>query len=60
MELIDMKNVGVVMCSEEQVSAAEAVGENIGKVTTEIMDDVMSVLKGVIGGKVINSDKYVM
>ncbi len=42
------------------MSAVETISENVGKITSEAFDDVMSILKKVIGGKVVNSDKYVM
>ena len=60
MRLVDMKNIGVVMCSEEQCAAVDAVGENVGHVTTEFVNDAKLLLGKIIGSKIVNTDKYVM
>lgn len=60
MRFIDIKNVGIVTCSEEQVFAVETVGVNIGRITTEQFKDTVQLLGELAGVNAINTEKYVM
>ncbi len=52
--LVDLKNIGAVVCSEEQIAAVKTVGTNIGEITTEPIENLISLIE------VINAEKYVM
>ncbi len=58
--LVDMKNIGTVVCSEEQTAAVETVGVNIGGITNKPVRGMMSALGESMRNKVVNTEKYVM
>lgn len=60
LKLVDMRNIGVVSCSAEQADAVNTAGENIGRITQEVLKDTVSVFGDVLKSKVINADKYIM
>lgn len=56
MQLIDMKNIGTVICSKEQRVAVEMVGVNIGAITTEPLGEA----EPPADKNVVNAREYVM
>ena len=42
MRLADLKEIGVEAWSEEQIVAVAMIQENVGKVTTELLKDLLS------------------
>jgi hypothetical protein len=54
--LVDMKNIGTVVCSQEQVTAVEMIGINIGRITTDPVKETVSP----VGSNVVTTEKYIM